>query len=95
MLENRKGQRDVIKIMQNNEAIQLLHAQPDRQLRLIPLTGDEVQEAITSGRQELLFSTRESETPRPPTPQADQADPPQTEEPQAQQDTTDQGGGCG
>ncbi len=92
VLENRKGQRDVIKIMQNNEAIQLLHAQPDRQLRLIPLTGDEVQEAITAGRQELLFSTCESETPRPPAPQAD---PPPTDEPQAEQDTTDQGGGCG
>src|ERR1043166_6231586 len=48
VLENRKGQRNVIKIMQNNEAIQLLHAQPDRQLRLIPLRGDEVQEAISA-----------------------------------------------
>jgi DNA-binding transcriptional MerR regulator len=87
VLENRKGQRNVIKIMHNNEAIQLLHAQPDLQLRLIPLTGDEVQEAITAGRQELLFSTRESETPRPPTPQAEGS--------QAEQETTDQGGGCG
>jgi DNA-binding transcriptional MerR regulator len=58
VVENRKGKRNVIKIMQNNEAIQLLHAQPDRQLRLIPLTGDEVQEAISAGHQELLFSTR-------------------------------------
>jgi len=61
VLENRKGQRNVIKIMQNNEAIQLLHAQPDHQLRLIPLTGDEVQEAISAGHQEVLFSTRSSE----------------------------------
>jgi hypothetical protein len=59
VLENRKGQRNVIKIMQNNEAIQLLHAQSDYQLRLIPLTGDEVQEAISAGRQEVLFSTRD------------------------------------
>lgn len=66
VLENRKGQRNVIKIMHNNEAIQLLHEKPDGQLRLIPLTGDEVQEAISAGRQELLFSTRESEGPRPP-----------------------------
>jgi DNA-binding transcriptional MerR regulator len=66
VLENRKGQRNVIKIMLNNEAIQLLREKPDRQLRLIPLTGDEVQEAISAGRQELLFSTRESEVPRPP-----------------------------
>lgn len=58
VVENRQGKRNVIKIMQNNEAIQLLHAQPDRQLRLIPLTGDEVQEAISAGHQELLFSTR-------------------------------------
>jgi hypothetical protein len=61
VLENRKGQRNVIKIMQNNEAIQLLHNQLDRQLLLIPLTGDEVQEAISAGRQELLFSTRDTE----------------------------------
>jgi hypothetical protein len=46
VLENQKGRRNVIKIMQNNEAIQLLHAQPDRQLRLIPLTGDDIKEAI-------------------------------------------------
>jgi DNA-binding transcriptional MerR regulator len=71
VLENRKGQRNVIKIMQNNEAIQLLHAQPDRQLRLIPLTGDEVQEAISAGHQELLFSTRDTE----PSPRAE---PPRT-----------------
>lgn len=64
VLENRKGQRNVIKIMQNNEAIQLLHNQPDRQLRLIPLTGDEVQEAISAGRQELLFSTLEGQRPQ-------------------------------
>ncbi len=71
VLQNRKGQRNVIKIMHNNEAIQLLHAQPDsQQLRLIPLTGDEVQEAITAGRQEVLFSTRDSEEPRPPEAQA-------------------------
>ena len=50
VIENHKGQRNVIKIMQNNEAIQLLHTQPERQLRLIPLTGDEVQEAISAGR---------------------------------------------
>jgi hypothetical protein len=61
VIENHKGQRNVIKIMQNNEAIQLLHTQPERQLRLIPLTGDEVQEAISAGRQELLFSTRDDE----------------------------------
>jgi DNA-binding transcriptional MerR regulator len=61
VLENRQGRRNVIKIMQNNEAIQLLHAQPDRQLRLIPLTGDEVQEAISAGHQEVLFSTRDTE----------------------------------
>jgi hypothetical protein len=66
VLENRKGQRNVIKIMQNNEAIQLMHAQPDRQLRLIPLTGDEVQEAISAGYQELLFSTRDEEQSAPP-----------------------------
>jgi DNA-binding transcriptional MerR regulator len=59
VLENRKGQRNVIKIMQNNEAIELLHNRSEGQLRLIPLTGDEVQEAISSGRQELLFSTQE------------------------------------
>jgi DNA-binding transcriptional MerR regulator len=68
VLENRKGQRNVIKIMQNNEAIQLLHTQPDHQLRLIPLTGDEVQEAISAGHQELLFSTRDTE----PAPRAEQ-----------------------
>ena len=66
VLENRKGQRNVIKIMYNNEAIQLLNAQPDpQQLRLIPLTGDEVQEAISAGRQEVLFSTRDNEQPLP------------------------------
>ena len=64
VLENRKGKRNVIKIMQNNEAIELLNRQPEGQLRLIPLTGDEVQEAISSGRQELLFST-ESYEPSP------------------------------
>lgn len=63
VLENRKGQRNVIKIMQNNEAIELLHNRSEGQLRLIPLTGDEVQEAISSGRQELLFSTQESVRP--------------------------------
>ncbi|MEE9146204.1 MAG: MerR family transcriptional regulator, partial [Candidatus Tectomicrobia bacterium] len=63
VLENRKGQRNVIKIMHNNEAIQLLHAQPDSQLRLIPLTGDEVQEAISAGRQEVLFNSRDDEQP--------------------------------
>ena len=68
VLENRKGQRNVIKIMHNNEAIQLLNAQPDNQLRLIPLTGDEVQEAISAGRQEVLFSTRDNDVPRPPEP---------------------------
>ncbi len=61
VLENRKGKRTVIKIMQNNEAIELLNNQPESQLRLIPLTGDEVQQAISSGHQELLFSTQESE----------------------------------
>lgn len=66
VLENRKGQRNVIKIMYNNEAIQLLHAQSDSQLRLIPLTGDEVQEAISAGRQEVLFSTRDNESSRRP-----------------------------
>jgi DNA-binding transcriptional MerR regulator len=66
VLENREGRRNVIKIMQNNEAIQLLNAQPDtQQLRLIPLTGDEVQEAISAGRQEVLFSTRDNEPPLP------------------------------
>ena len=59
--ENRKGKRTVIKVMQNNEAIELLNSQPESQLRLIPLTGDEVQQAISSGHQELLFSTQESE----------------------------------
>jgi DNA-binding transcriptional MerR regulator len=72
VLENRKGQRNVIKIMYNNEAIELLHAQPERQLRLIPLTGDEVQEAISAGRQEVLFSTRESEASRPALPRPDE-----------------------
>ena len=66
VLESRRGRRNVVKIMQNNEAIQLLHAQSDRQLRLIPLTGEEVQEAISAGRQELLFSTRASESPQRP-----------------------------
>ena len=66
VLESRRGRRNVVKIMQNNEAIQLLHAQSDRQLRLIPLTGEEVQEAISAGRQELLFSTRDSESPQRP-----------------------------
>ena len=61
VLENRQGKRNVIKIMQNNEAIELLNRQPDEQLRLIPLTGDDVQEAISSGRQELLFSTEDYE----------------------------------
>ena len=64
VLENRKGQRNVIKIMQNNEAIQLMNAQPDNQMRLIPLTGDEVQESILAGRQEVLFSTLETEAPQ-------------------------------
>ncbi|MCY4428147.1 MAG: MerR family transcriptional regulator [Halieaceae bacterium] len=64
VLENRKGQRNVIKIMQNNEAIQLMNAQPDSQMRLIPLTGDEVQESILAGRQEVLFSTLETEAPQ-------------------------------
>jgi DNA-binding transcriptional MerR regulator len=72
VLENRKGQRNVIKIMHNNEAIELLHAQPTGQLRLIPLTGDEVQEAISAGRQEVLFSTRESEAPRLALPRPDE-----------------------
>ncbi|MDE0205709.1 MAG: MerR family transcriptional regulator [Candidatus Tectomicrobia bacterium] len=60
LLENRKGQRNVIRIMQNNEAVQLLNAQPDSQMQLIPLTGDEVQDSILAGRQEVLFSTLES-----------------------------------
>ena len=64
VLENRKGKRTVIKIMQNNEAIELLNNQPESQLRLIPLTGDEVQQAISSGHQGLLFSTQESEPSR-------------------------------
>lgn len=76
VLENRKGQRNVIKIMQNNEAIELLHNRSEGQLRLIPLTGDEVQEAISSGRQELLFSTQE---PPPPT---DSNQPPDQSEPE-------------
>ena len=61
LVENRKGQRNVIRIMQNNEAVQLLNAQPDSQMHLIPLTGDEVQDSILAGRQEVLFSTLESE----------------------------------
>ena len=60
VLENRKGQRNVIKIMQNNEAIQLMNNQPDGQMQLIPLTGEEVQDSILAGRQELLFSTLET-----------------------------------
>ena len=60
LLENRKGQRNVIRIMQNNEAVQLLNAKPDSQMQLIPLTGDEVQDSIRAGRQEVLFSTLES-----------------------------------
>ena len=60
LLENRKGQRNLIRIMQNNEAVQLLNAQPDSQMQLIPLTGDEVQDSILAGRQEVLFSTLES-----------------------------------
>ena len=64
VLENRKGQRNVIKIMQNNEAIQLMNTQPDSQMRLIPLTGDEVQESILAGRQEVLFSTLDTEAPQ-------------------------------
>ena len=64
VLENRKGQRNVIKIMQNNEAIQLMNTQRDSQMQLIPLTGDEVQESILAGRQEVLFSTLETEAPQ-------------------------------
>ena len=65
LLENRKGQRNVIRIMQNNEAVQLLNAQLDSQMQLIPLTGDEVQDSILAGRQEVLFSTLESEAAQP------------------------------
>ena len=72
VLENRKGKRNVFKIMQNNEAIELLNNQPNAQLLLIPLTGDEVQEAISAGRQELLFSTREGD----PSPHLDNPDEP-------------------
>ncbi|MDE0204722.1 MAG: MerR family transcriptional regulator [Candidatus Tectomicrobia bacterium] len=61
LLENRKGQRNLIRIMQNNEAVQFLNAQPDSQMQLIPLTGDEVQDSILAGRQEVLFSTLETE----------------------------------
>jgi DNA-binding transcriptional MerR regulator len=61
VLESRKGKRALVKIMQNNEAIELLNSQPETQLRLIPLTGDEVQQEITLGHQELLFSTQERE----------------------------------
>lgn len=64
VLENRKGQRNVIKILQNNEAIQLINSQPDSQMRLIPLTGEEVQDSILAGRQEVLFSTLETEAPQ-------------------------------
>ena len=64
VLENRKGQRNVIRIMQNNEAIHLMNTQPDSQMQLIPLTGDEVQESILAGRQEVLFSTLETEAPQ-------------------------------
>ena len=60
VLENRKGRRNVIKIMQNNEAIQLMNAQQNGQMRLIPLTGEEVQDSILAGRQEVLFSTLET-----------------------------------
>ena len=65
LLENRKGQRNLIRIMQNNEAVQLLNAQPDSQMQLIPLTGDEVQDSILAGRQEVLFSTLESGAAQP------------------------------
>lgn len=58
VLEQTQGQRQTIKIVQNNEAAQLLHAQSVRQVRLIPLTGDEVQEAMDTGHQEVLFHTR-------------------------------------
>ncbi len=74
VLENRKGKRNVFKIMQNNEAIELLNKHPGGQLLLIPLTGDEVQEAISAGRQQLLFSTREQEGD--PSPQLDNPDEP-------------------
>lgn len=57
VLENRKGQRNVIRILQNNEAQQLMSDPRDDQLKLIPLTGDEVQESILAGRQHVLFST--------------------------------------
>ena len=61
VLENRKGRRNVVRIMQNNEAVQLMNTQPDGQMQLIPLTGDEVQDSILAGRQEVLFSTLETE----------------------------------
>ena len=61
VLENRKGQRNVIRILPNNEARQLMSNQPDDQLQLIALTGDEVQESIRVGRQQVLFSTLENE----------------------------------
>ena len=61
VLENRKGQRNVIRILQNNEAHQLMSDQRDDQLKLIALTGDEVQESIRVGRQQVLFSTLENE----------------------------------
>jgi hypothetical protein len=71
VLDKRQGQRQALKILQNHEAMQLLHAQPDRQLRLIPLSGDEVQEAIPTGHQEVLFHTHTSASPPRSTPAAD------------------------
>jgi DNA-binding transcriptional MerR regulator len=62
VIENRKGKRNDIKILKNEEALLLLHAQHERQLRLIPLTGDEVQESIDLGQSELLFSNRSQES---------------------------------
>lgn len=67
VLEKRKGQRNVMKILQNNEAMQLLHADADRQLRLIPLSGEEVQEAIATEQQEDLFETEDIATRAEPT----------------------------
>ena len=61
VLENRKGQRNTIRILQNNEAIQLLHSQPDRQLRLIPLTGEAFQWPPVQAENQLDLPSASSE----------------------------------
>jgi hypothetical protein len=55
LLEQRRGAPLIIEILTNTAAMELLHTQPERQLKLIPLTGDHTLESRPDDQQ-FLFS---------------------------------------